>query len=55
MEDAVQEEEALEEEAVPEDAAQKEEVLEEEEIVMRMEEESGDKDSEKEEVQPEDN
>ena len=28
---------------------------EEEEIVMRMEEESGDKDSEKEEVQPEDN
>lgn len=55
VEDAVQEEEALEEEAVPEDAAQKEEVLEEEEIVMRMEEESGDKDSEKEEVQPEDN
>ena len=82
VEDAVQEEEPLEEEAVPEDVVQKEEVLEEEnvpedvvasedtadsgedkmvsnseeeEIVMRMEEESGDKDSEKEEVQPEDN
>ncbi len=56
VEDAVQEESVvLEEGDVPEDAAQKEEVLEEEEIVMRMEEESGDKDSEEEEVQPEDN
>lgn len=85
VEDAVQEEEALEED-VPEDVVQKEEVLEEknvpedvvasedtadsgedeavsslaeeekeEEIVMGMEEESGDKDSEEEKVQPEDN
>ncbi len=50
VEDAVQEEEV-----VPEDAAQKEEPVEEEEIVTGMEEESGDKDSEEEEVQPEEN
>ena len=56
VEDAVQEENGvLEEGDVPEDVVQKEEVLEEEEIVMRMEEEFGDKDSEEEEVQPEDN
>lgn len=42
VDNAAQEEEALEEEVVPEDAAQKEEVLEEEEIVTGMEEKSGD-------------
>lgn len=69
-EDAAQKEEPLEEENVPEDAVTSEDTAdsgeneavsslaedeEEEEIVTGMEEESGDKDSEKEEVQPEDN
>ena len=65
-EEAVQKEEVLEEENVLEDVVASEDTAdsgedkmvsnsEEEEIVMRMEEESGDKDSEKEEVHPEDN
>lgn len=65
-EDAAQKEEVLEEENVLENVVASEDTAdsgedkmvsnsEEEEIVMRMEEESGDKDSEKEEVRPEDN
>ena len=55
VEDAAQEEEPLEEEAVPEDAAQKEEVLKEEEIVTGTEEKSGDEASDEEKGQAEDN
>lgn len=70
VDNAAQEEEALEEEVVPEDVVASEDTADsgedeavsslaeeekEEKIVMGTEEESGDKDSEKEEVQPEDN